>query len=53
MLFLVAAILCFVLAAISSHDGSEILVSAAVWGFVGLACFAAAHLPWAQWRGQA
>lgn len=49
LLLLIAAVILFVLAAIAAHESTEILFSAAVLGYVGLACFAAAHLPVGDW----
>ena len=49
MLLLIAAVLAFVIAAITAHEGTELLWPAVVWGYVGLSCFAAAHLPIGDW----
>jgi hypothetical protein len=49
MLLLIAAVVLFILAAIAANENVEIIVSAAVLGYAGLACFAAAHLPVGDW----
>lgn len=52
MLLLIAAVLCFLLASFASLENTELIFRAAVWGYVGLACFAAAHLPVGKWTGR-